>query len=242
MLGCMRNAPATAVIQNQDRFFDVLPRVDGVLLPDRPDVLFAENGAPALIIGTDREEDAGGLFDLYGMPAEDWDEFLLSLLGPDLAAMAAELYPFAEYDSPWLAFVTGSTDVNRTCPTRDMALAAAQTAPVYRYLYTHAFERPDDFGFDLPVYRASHAFEEPFLWHDFDGWEYTPSAAEDRLSDIMADYWTNFAKTGNPNGGDLVLWPTYDATTEALLFLDVSPVAGAAYHVPHCAFAQFLYQ
>ena len=37
-------------------------------------------------------------------------------------------------------------------------------------------------------------------------------APEDRkLSDLMQRYWTNFAKTGNPNAPDLPNWPVYNA-------------------------------
>ena len=42
----------------------------------------------------------------------------------------------------------------------------------------------------------------------------------------MQQYWTNFAKTGNPNGGELVNWPKYDSTARAYLnFTDAGPVA-----------------
>jgi para-nitrobenzyl esterase len=31
------------------------------------------------------------------------------------------------------------------------------------------------------------------------------------LSEQIMTYWTNFAKSGNPNGGDLPEWPSYGA-------------------------------
>jgi para-nitrobenzyl esterase len=42
----------------------------------------------------------------------------------------------------------------------------------------------------------------------------------------MQEYWTNFAKTGDPNGGDLPHWPRFDATGRA--YLDMSAAGTAA--------------
>ena len=38
----------------------------------------------------------------------------------------------------------------------------------------------------------------------------------------MTDYWVNFARTGNPNGGSLSPWPRYDTERERTLILDES--------------------
>jgi para-nitrobenzyl esterase len=39
-----------------------------------------------------------------------------------------------------------------------------------------------------------------------------------KLADLMQSYWTNFAKTGNPNGGTLPNWPEFDGTQSFLEF------------------------
>ena len=43
--------------------------------------------------------------------------------------------------------------------------------------------------------------------------------AQQQLSKEMRQYWTNFARTGNPNGTDLIYWPPYDANAHQLLAL-----------------------
>ncbi len=47
-----------------------------------------------------------------------------------------------------------------------------------------------------------------------------PWSDRDRtLSDQIEQYWTNFAKTGNPNGAGLPDWPRYGASAEDVMEL-----------------------
>ena len=42
------------------------------------------------------------------------------------------------------------------------------------------------------------------------------------VSDHIERYWTNFAKTGNPNGGSLPQWPKFEPTVRAYIDLTAS--------------------
>lgn len=99
---------------------------------------------------------------------------------------------------------------HHTCPQRRLGLAAS--APVYRYLYTHVYD--DSF---FGAFRADHYLDEPLLWDrpDFLG-DYVFSEAEEILSGNMTSYWTNFAKSGDPHGPDLAVWPWFEESAERI--------------------------
>jgi para-nitrobenzyl esterase len=97
-------------------------------------------------------------------------------------------------------------------------------APVYRYFF--ALGSPGDRNHTV----AQGAFHTDDIEYVFGTLDTRPGMAirpEDRaLSDLMQQYWTNFAKTGDPNGTGLPHWPTYDpAGGWQVMHLDAAPTA-----------------
>jgi len=97
-------------------------------------------------------------------------------------------------------------------------LHAKGPAEVYAYYFTkvppyppfrfrgiagHGAELIYLFGFPPPIF--FYAVEFP--WN---------AARDAELTDMIASYWTNFAKQGNPNGEGLPRWPAFDAAEQIL--------------------------
>lgn len=73
-----------------------------------------------------------------------------------------------------------------------------------------------------PYIGATHTAELQYLWTTSAGFTGSPrSHTTDQLtlSNQMIDYWTNFAKTGNPNAGALPTWSAF-SNEEAMIQLN----------------------
>lgn len=203
-------------------------------------------------IGNDREEASVWYYFDDWLPKDLTEEQYIALMGSDewgygpFTDQMLALYPVSEYDSPWWATIVVDTDWVYTCASRRVALNVSAGEPdVWRYLFTHTYDHGTTDDFPVQELRAHHGIDENFLWNEWDevdprdpnipgpNW-YRPTSAERKPSKEMATYWTNFTRTGNPNGPGLVPWPRYEAMHERIQFLDTPVTASAAYHVPHC--------
>ena len=114
---------------------------------------------------------------------------------------------------------------------------AATKAPTYRYSFDRTIPVAPDTKINGRLATAEdigarHAGEIEYVFGTLDSVpNVTWTDADRTLSDEMMSYWSNFAKTGNPNGAGLPEWPPYDAATgSAVLHLDTTITAKADAH------------
>jgi para-nitrobenzyl esterase len=102
-----------------------------------------------------------------------------------------------------------------TCP----ALSLAKGVALERgYSWVYYFTRQRD-GEMAEFMGAYHGAELPYIFDTHDDWLPT-SNIDRRLTKTMKKYWTNFAKTGNPNGFSLPEWPNFTHQSPEILVLD----------------------
>ena len=148
-------------------------------------------------------------------PLKKCDPFLYSLVDVE--------YPLADYPPPPgysasapLALSALLTDFEYVCTARKADLSLSQNAPTYTYEFSD--ETAPSFSPFLPVplpqlsfpLGAAHGVELEYQFN-LNAFGISPafSTEQQHLSDTMIGYWTQFAKTGNPNSEGAPDWPLY---------------------------------
>jgi para-nitrobenzyl esterase len=183
--------------------------VDGWVVRERPDKVFAagQEAKIPLLIGTtsmefgnslpidqllkDIDRTAGGLAPkvkaVYGLTPDAQGK-----VNPP----ADPLYGTASQQ--WTA------DTEFHCPISSEALWHSKAGnPTYEYELDHAIPGQEALG-------AVHSSDLPYVWGYFPKEGNIAGAfgaVDTKLAELIETYWTNFARTGNPNGGSAPVWP-----------------------------------
>ncbi|MEO6079582.1 MAG: carboxylesterase family protein [Steroidobacteraceae bacterium] len=70
-----------------------------------------------------------------------------------------------------------------------------------------------------------HGAELPYVFQQLNLTKLPWTDADRRIADAMGTYWTNFAKTGNPNGAGLPSWPAFTSKDSQRMVFKDSPQA-----------------
>lgn len=104
--------------------------------------------------------------------------------------------------------------------------SATGGSPVYRYLFDHIIPTATgDPAADDPG--AAHATDIEFVFSTLETKKLAWRDSDRKMAEILVNYWTNFAKTGDPNGSGLPNWPTYTSSTRQVMRLTVKPAVEA---------------
>lgn len=215
----LRDVPAEELVKTTSTQNSMT--VDGYVLTEMPYLTY-ERGAnheKALLNGHNAKE-----ADVFTLDIEATSENYEELLAEKVGEYAHEMAQVVPADSPQRdqhIFIDKMGDAKGALNTCYSAIwfgyshylwsnyLAAQDVPVYEYYFSKTNDSLSNY----------HAGELPYAYGNL--WRYPGvyDQSDYELSEVMQQYWVNFAKTGNPNGEGLPEWlPVTETQTKVLQF------------------------
>jgi para-nitrobenzyl esterase len=201
-----------------------VPCVDGVALPRKPFIpdAPADSAQVPLLIGSNKDEmtifrtrDAK-----FGSQTdEEFTAYVRSQLPDKAEALIPALRAAFPGYSPSHLIVAAETMKGYWIATVFQAERKAMQGSAPVFVYQLAWETPVDGG----RLRSHHALDLPLVFNNVENGRgmVGPGPGPQRIADVMSAAWIAFARSGNPNTGELPHWPAYDLKRRATMVFDL---------------------
>lgn len=217
-----------------DLFIPWTPTVGSVDVPAQPmDSWIAGNMQDIpMIVGTVADEGWLFVFEAFGKPLSylEYEALILVAFGHNTQINAQYPQNYTGDNRPVGSHV--ARDSLFHCATRNVTLEGpiARNSPAFVYRFDHPMSFADvawgaNFSYCDP--KTCHGGELAFVYRDQDpaiGVVFT--ADEVVMSNAMMTYWSNMAKSGNPNMPvtPAVAWPAFNLNTETMLLIETPQI------------------
>jgi para-nitrobenzyl esterase len=258
VIACLRSLSVATVLTNQGLTFvgfGPLPNIDGKVLTRSIQTALGSGqfSRVPLMNGTNHDEwrlIVGLEFDLAGGPVTG-DAYLAAIAAtigtsnPGVVGAVAAQYPLTSFTSPDLAVGALGTDAIFACPGHFADQLASPFVPTFAYEFNDENAPQDVLPPVTFPYGAAHGSEVQYIFsiHSPTGFglNLTPTpltAAQQKLSDRMVGYWTEFAESGNPNASGQSIWPPFHRNRDVMASLNTPQVTTESNFatVHQCAF------
>jgi para-nitrobenzyl esterase len=240
-LACLRGKSAPDLMASDDVAAGTGfgPDIDGQFLTDQPRALFTAGNIAKVpyLLGSNTDE--GTLFTLSALITTP-DQYIAQLTTAFGAATAGTIsttvykiddFADAKPNPAQAAWARVVGDSRLTCTTYDSAaLAAAAGSSVYMY----NFDIPAPVNLPPFYLGATHGSELTSVFGTSP--TFATDASTKAASDRIQRYWTNFARTGDPNGGSDLAWPKQAAGQNVRLNLGIQATIVNNFREAQCQF------
>ena len=211
------------------------PYVDGTVLPDQPTALFAQGKVAHVAYLAGSNSDEATLMSAIHMTNDD----MLKPFGDALPIVRKAYEADGKLSDDQFARQVFADGLFASGAQGLAAFEAKLGEPAYVYHFDYVFD-----ALRLFTSGVGHGGEIPYIF-GFTGISMDPNFAskmkfatdkDKSIAAMMEGYWTNFAKTGNPNGAGLPQWDSSNVAAPETLVVNDQTKTVAGFRKPQLTF------